>query len=165
MQIHHLSGSFRWSCLLFWCWFWLLFWSFGVSKAELWCCHFCSVQSDLPKCSVFSHSLWCVCRLGGDTLIFCPVCWYLFFGVILGVVGCLPLCDWLTVTVRICSRKDSADFQHWDEEQDEGSHHDRRCDLLEVDLSQHRCPGHRQRGLPLEHGGWLSTNQSLWPSL
>lgn len=71
----------------------------------------------------------------------------------------------LTSVLRVFSGKDPADFQHWDEEQDEGSHNDRWCDLLEVDLSQHSSPGHRQCSLPLEHGGWLSAGQSLWPSL
>lgn len=78
----------------------------------------------------------------------------------------IPLCHCtLTFSLNLFSGKDPADLQHWDEKQDEGSHNDRWRDLLEVDLPEHRCPGHRQCSLPLEHGGWLSANQSFWPSL
>lgn len=71
----------------------------------------------------------------------------------------------LTSSMAPFSRKDAANFQHRDEEQDEGSYHDRRRDFLEVDLAQHSGPGYGQRRLPLEHGGRLSASQSLRPPL
>lgn len=68
-------------------------------------------------------------------------------------------------TLSPSSRQNSSDLQHWNEEQDEGTHHDGRCYLLEVDLPQHSCPCDWQCRLPLEHGGWLSARESLWPPL
>lgn len=61
------------------------------------------------------------------------------------------------------SCQNPSDLQHWDEEQDEGAHHDRRCYLLEVDLPEHSCTRDWQCRLPLEHGGRLTARESLWP--
>jgi len=51
------------------------------------------------------------------------------------------------------STKNSADIQYRDEEQDEGSHNDRRCHILEVDFPEHFGLSYRDISFPLEYGG------------
>lgn len=59
------------------------------------------------------------------------------------------------------SCQDTADLQHRDEEQDEGSHYDGGSHVLEVDIGKHCGLGDRYSCLPLEHGGGFPTNQSI----
>jgi len=51
------------------------------------------------------------------------------------------------------STKNSADIQYRDEEQDEGSHDDGRCHILEVDFPEHFGLSYRDVSFPLEYGG------------
>jgi hypothetical protein len=51
------------------------------------------------------------------------------------------------------STENSADIQYRDEEQDEGSHDDGRCYILEVDFPEHFGLSYRDISFPLEYGG------------
>jgi hypothetical protein len=50
------------------------------------------------------------------------------------------------------STENIANIQYRDEEQDEGSHNDRRCHVLEVDFPEHFGLSYRDVSFPLEHG-------------
>jgi hypothetical protein len=51
------------------------------------------------------------------------------------------------------STENSADIQYRDEEQNEGSHDDRRCHILEVDFPEYFGLSYRDISFPLEYGG------------
>lgn len=56
----------------------------------------------------------------------------------------------------ISSSKNTSDFQHRDEKQNEGSYNDGWCSVLEVDLSQYFSSCNWNIGFSLEHGRYSS---------